>query len=359
MAIKQKLGIKILMVALGALLFLLPFTGCAAEEPTPTPAPAPAPAPASAPTPTPEKQVIKLAELPWDTAMVANAVVTFILKHGYGYETEITPGKTIVLWQGLRRGDLDVQLEIFPQTQLKAYNEAMDEGSVVRLGYSYHCSDGWYVLTYVIEGDPERGIEPMAPGLKTIEDLPKYWELFEDPEDQTKGRLYGGVPGWEAEKTTAIKLETYGLNEYYNMFRTGSDAAQIASMASAYEKGEPWFGYYWEPSWPLAKYKMIRITEPVPYDPDLWEPNRACDWPTQISETGCNAEWLKTADPEVVAFLCKFTTSAEVCNEYLLYLQETGAETDETAMWFLKELEDVWSKWVPRDVAGKVKAALP
>jgi len=357
MAIKQKLGIKILMVALGALLFLLPFTGCAAEEPTPTPAPAPAPAPA--PTPTPEKQVIKLAELPWDTAMVANVVVTFILKHGYGYETEAIPGKTIVLWQGLRRGDIDVQLEVFPQTQLKAYNEAMDEGSVVRLGYTYTTTEGWYVPTYVIKGDAARGIEPMAPGLKTIEDLPKYWELFKDPEVPTKGCLYGGVPGWEAEKTTSIKLKTYALDKYYNMFQTGSDAAQIASMASAYEKGEPWLGYYWEPSWPLAKFDMTRLPEPVPYDPDLWEPDRACDWPLQDNETGANAKWLKTAEPEIVLFLAKYFTSTEVVNKYLLYLQENNAEPEETAMWFLKELEDVWSKWVPRDVAKKVKAALP
>ncbi len=347
MTIKQKLGIKILMGVLGALLLLIPFAGCAAEKPAPAPAPAP------------KKQVIKLAELPWDTAMVANAVVGFILKHGYGYETETIPGKTIVLWQGLRQGDIDVQLEVFPQTQLKAYNEALNEGSVVRLGRTYSTTEGWYVPTYVVKGDPARGIEPVAPDLKTIDDLPKYWELFKDPEVPTKGRLYGGVPGWEAEKSTSIKIKAYGLDEYYNMFQAGSTAAQTASMASAYEKGEPWLGYYWAPSWPLAKFDMTRIAESVPYNPDLWEPDRACDWPLQDNETGANAKWLKTADPEIVLFLARYFTSTEVVNKYLLYLQEAEAEPEETAMWFLKELDDVWTKWVPLDVATKVKAALP
>jgi len=75
---KQKLGIKILMVALGALLMLIPLAGCV---------------PAGSKT-------ISLAELPWDTSMVGNQIATFILKHGYGYDTEIFPGQTIQLWQG-------------------------------------------------------------------------------------------------------------------------------------------------------------------------------------------------------------------------------------------------------------------
>jgi len=324
------------MVALGALLMLIPLAGCV---------------PAGSKT-------ISLAELPWDTSMVGNQIATFILKHGYGYDTEIFPGQTIPLWQGLRRGDIDVQLEVFPRAQLKAYNEAIAEGSVVQLGYSYHVSEGWYVPTYVVEGDPARGIETMAPDLETIDDLPQYWELFKDPEYPTKGILYSGVPGWEAEKTTAIKFETYGLNEYYNVFPTSAEAL-LASLVSAYEQGKAWLGWYWSPTWVLSEYDMTRITEPIPFDPDLWEPDRACDWPIQITETACNADWLETADPEIVSFLQKFTTSAEVCNGYLLYMHETGADAEDAAIWYLEEYESLWTQWVSADVASKVKAALP
>jgi len=351
------LSVKIFISSLLVLAALLAIS-CTQAPPSPSPAPSPSPSSSPSPTPTSKNEVIKFAELPWDTAIVANNIVTFILKHGYGYDSEVLSGNTIVLWQGLRQGDVDVQLEVFPQTQLKTYNEALDEGSVVRLGRTYTTTEGWYVPTYVVEGDPARGIEPMAPDLKNIDDLPKYWELFKDPEVPSKGRIYGGVPGWEAEKSTSIKLQTYGLDEYYNMFQTGSDAAQIAAMASAYEQGKPWFGYYWEPSWPLAKFDMTRIQEPIPYSPDLWEPDRACDWPLQNNETGASTEWLKTADPQVVLFLARYYTSTEVVNEYLLYLQEDDASPEETATWFLKERDDVWSEWVPRTVAEKVKAAL-
>ena len=50
-------------------------------------------------------------------------------------------------------------------------------------------SQGLYVPTYVIEGDAERGIEPVAPDLKTVEDLAKYPELFQDPEDDRRAEL--------------------------------------------------------------------------------------------------------------------------------------------------------------------------
>ena len=344
---KTTLG-KTFMIAVGLVIMLLSLNACA-----------PAAAPEPPPAPEAEKEVIKVAVFSWDSSQVATALAAFILKHGYGYETETTPGETMALWQGLRAGDLHLQLEVYPESQFKTYNEAMQEGSVTRLGYSYELGEGWYVPFYVIEGDPARGIEPMAPDLKTIEDLPQYRELFPDPEDPEKGLLYSGVPGWEAERASIIKVETYGLDAYYNTLSPGSEMALTATMAAAYEKGEPWLGYYWVPSWPLAKYKMTKIIEPVPYDKDLWEADRSCDWPVQLTETACNTEWLKTADPEVIVFLCKFHVTKELVSQFLLYMHEEEADANETAIWIMKELEDVWTEWVSVAAANKVKAALP
>jgi glycine betaine/proline transport system substrate-binding protein len=42
----------------------------------------------------------------------------------------------------------------------------------------------------------------------------------------------------------------------------------------------------------------------------------------------------------------------------LAYMQENDAEADETAKWFLQEYEDLWTKWLPEDIAGKVQEAL-
>ena len=45
-------------------------------------------------------------------------------------------------------------------------------------------------------------------------------------------------------------------------------------------------------------------------------------------------------------------------SELLCYMQDTGADVEEAAMYFLREYESVWRTWIPSDVYDKVKAAL-
>ena len=39
-------------------------------------------------------------------------------------------------------------------------------------------------------------------------------------------------------------------------------------------------------------------------------------------------------------------------------MQDHKASTEEAAAWFLKNYEDLWTGWLPADVAAKVKAAM-
>ncbi|MBA7544412.1 hypothetical protein ES705_36768 [subsurface metagenome] len=329
---KQKLGIKILIGVLGALLLLIPFAGCAAEAP--------------------EKGPIVFADLSWDSAQVHNRIAAFILENGYGYPpSEFVPGETIALWAGLARGDLDVNMECWVENQQEAYDKSIAAGEVVDLGSNFPDNwQGWLVPTYMIEnGDLPKGV--------SVDDLPKYWELFKDPEDPTKGRFVNSVPGWECTGINTEKLKVYGLDEYFTDFIAGSDAALSGSMAGAYEKGEPWFGYYWSPTWVLGKLDMTPIEEP-PYDKEIWETTHACAYPANKVNIVVNAGFLDGA-PDVVEFLKKYETTAAMANKALAYMQETKASTEEAAIYFLQEYESVWTKWVPSDIADKVKAALP
>ena len=43
------------------------------------------------------------------------------------------------------------------------------------------------------------------------------------------------------------------------VFNHGSGDTLAASLASAYEKKEPWFGYYWAPTALLGKYDMVPV----------------------------------------------------------------------------------------------------
>ncbi len=302
-------------------------------------------------------ETITFADLNWDSAMVNTRIAQFIVEHGYGYETDATFGETIPLFMGLRRGDIDVSMEIWIQNQQESYEEGIEAGDVIDLGTNFDDNfQGLFVPTYVIEGDPDRGIEPMAPDLRSVEDLSDYWELFQDPEDPTKGRFYGGVPGWEADKILTEKFETYGLDEYYNIFRPGSGAALAGSLVAAYEQGEPWFGYYWGPTWVIGKLDLTQIDEPE-YSDELWEAGYGCHFPA-VDVNICVNETLPERAPEVVEFLENYATTSDLLSELLSYQEEQGAEHDEVALYFLQEYEEVWTQWVPEDVAENVRAAL-
>ena len=336
MIIKRNQSIKILMITLGALLILLPFAGCAGQ----------------APSPAPEKTSISFADVGWDSVQVHNRIAAFIVENGYGYpESEFIPGETIPLFEGVARGDIDVEMECWMANQREAYDKHIADGTIVDLGSNFPDSwQGWLVPTYMIEnGDLPEGL--------SVEDLPQYWELFKDPEDQTKGRFYTGPAGWECQKVDEKKFEAYGLNDSYNLFFPGSGAALVGSMAGAYAKGEPWLGYYWEPTWALGKYDMTRIEEP-PFDQEVWDQTRACGWPPTEVNIVVNSSFLDRA-PEVVEFLRNYESTTAQCNEILAYMQGNEASTGEAAIWFLQNYEDVWTSWVPADVASKVKAALP
>ncbi len=299
-----------------------------------------------------------LADVGWDSVQVHNRIAGFILKNGYGFEVEYMAGETIPLFAGLARGDIDINMEVWIANQREAYDKAIKAGQVIDLGSNFPDSwQGWMVPTYVIKGNAKRGIKPMAPDLKSVEDLPKYWELFKDPEDPSKGIFYSCIPGWECEKINEAKLIAYGLDKYYTHLPPGSYAALVGSLGAAIKKGEPWFGYHWAPTWPMGKYDVTPLEEP-PFDQKVWDKNYGCAYPS-VKVNIVVHESLPQKAPGVVAFLKKYETTQAMANKFLAYMEEEDADHSAAAIWFLKNYEDLWSGWVPSDVMKKVKAALP
>ena len=303
------------------------------------------------------KKAIRFADLSWDSAQVHNRIAGFIIKHGYGRDTEYIVGETALLMTGLMRGDIDVNMESWTENIQEVYDKATKSGKVIDLGPNYPDSwQGWLVPTFVIKGDAKRGIKPMAPGLKSVYDLPKYWKVFKDPETPTKGRFYNSIPGWLCTKINSKKLKAYGLDKYYTDFLPGSDAALAGSMVAAIKRGKPWVGYYWAPTWILGKLDMTPLEEP-PFDKKVWDTTNACAFRSVQVNILVNTKFSKKY-PKIVEMLKKYETTTALNNEFLAYMQETKCSTEDGAIWFLKNKEDVWTKWVPADVAGKVKKAL-
>jgi len=304
------------------------------------------------------QETVVFADAGWESIRFHSYVAGIIMEEGYGgYTMDIIPGSTPVLLMGLRQGDIDVQMEMWTSNIVDIYNEALESGDIVESGINFDDNaQGLYVPTYVIEGDIERGIEPMAPGLRTVKDLADYWQVFKDEEEPSKGRIYGAIPGWKVDEIMRIKVETYGLDEYYNYFSPGSDTALSAAIVSSYQRGEPIVAYYWEPTWIMGMLDMT-LLEDEPYSEELWNNGYACEFESMAITIAANTEFTKRA-PELAEFLSKYRTSSQMASDALAYMRENETDERAAAVWFLKNREDVWTQWVPEDVAQKVKNSL-
>ena len=85
---------------------------------------------------TKEKREIVFGGLNWDSALIQNGVARYIVEHGYGYPTSQIEGTTLPLFQGLRKGDVDLTMEIWLPNQDTAWNEAVKAGEVLPVGKS-------------------------------------------------------------------------------------------------------------------------------------------------------------------------------------------------------------------------------
>jgi len=287
-----------------------------------------------------EVQTIVFADVSWDSVQVHNRIVAFIMENGFeGYKADYMPGDTLPLANGLIQGDIDVNMESWHSNWPEVYKKGVDSGNIVDLGKNMpDAPQGWWVPRYLVEGP-----NAAAPNLKSVAGLPEYFKLFTDPEDKSKGLVYGGVAGWSQMKISEEIFDKFGLEETFNLGIAGSGAALAGTMVGAYEKKEAWCGYYWAPTAVLGKLDMVRLkgSEYAPADVNIL----------------VNKSMLEKAS-DIVEFLKNYSTTVEDNNEFLAKMSQEGWDTQQTAEWFLKNKEDVWTKWVSADVSEKVKAAL-
>jgi len=307
---------------------------------------------------------VVFGDLDWDSNFFHNAVARFILEKGYGCKTDSIPGSTIPLYTGAVRGDVDVVMEIWSNTAPEVWREGVKDGKAVEVSVNYpDAIQAWFVPRYLVEGE-----DAPAKDLKSVSDLPKFKELFKDPEEPEKGRFYNCISGWACEVINTKKLAAYDLNDSYVNFRPGTGAALIAAIESNIKRKRPIVFYYWGPTWVLGKIgdQVVQLEEPA-YDDAVWntlmetknaeDVEKATAYPLTKVLIGANAEFAKQA-PNLIAFLEKYETTSALVSEALAYMQDNDGSAEKAAENFLKTREDLWTQWVPADVAERVKQAL-
>ncbi|MGO4558195.1 ABC transporter substrate-binding protein [Mesorhizobium sp. 2RAF21] len=304
---------------------------------------------------------VTIANMNWQSAEVLANIDKIILNKGYGCNADLVTGDTVpTLTSMTEKGQPDVApegwVDLLPDVvhrgiadkKLVSTVEALSDGAV----------QGWWIPKYVADAHPD---------IKTIADALKHPELFPAPEDSSKGAVFNGPQGWGGTRVTAQYFKAYEAEKHgFVLVDTGSAAGLDGSIAKAYERKQGWVGYYWAPTAILGKYEMVKLDYGVPYDGAEWKRcNTVADcpdpkpneWPKDHVETLVTTGFADRAGPAMDYFKKRSWTNDTV-NKLLSWMTDNQATGEQGAKHFLKEQPEIWTKWVPEDVAEKIKKAV-
>jgi glycine betaine/proline transport system substrate-binding protein len=304
-------------------------------------------------------RTIDIAEMTWPSAAALAHIHAIVLENGFGCDVEIVTGDTVPTSASmLQRGQPAVAPELWTSAIEEPWAEGIEEGQVTELGkaISDGTVEGWFIPRYVQEEHPE---------LVSAADVVARPDLFPDPENPDQGRLYSCPPGWACELSTSALFEAYDMEDEWNLFSPGSGGALAASISRAFLREEPILFYYWGPTALLGKYDAVQLEMPEAdqaiyacnTDPDCDEPARKTAYPSSPAIVGA-AAWIEEEAPQVAEYFGNVGLTNDQISELLVYGDENNAGAEETARHFLATNEDVWTDWVPAEVAEKVKASL-
>lgn len=297
-------------------------------------------------------ETIVFADYNWPSAQIQNRIAQYIVEVGYGYPTDVVLGATLPLFQGLRRGDIQVSLEIWLPNQIEAWYEAEANGEVVEVGKSlgHDWQSAFVIPAYLQEQHPE---------LDSVEDLKdeRFKALFATAETGGKARLVSCVIGWACEEVNAAQIAGYGLEEHVHIINPGDGAALNADLYGAYEKGEPWLGYQWGTNDPALLLDLVRLEEPAHSDA-CWSTTKACAYKDATIVIAVHPDVIEAA-PGVVEMLRAWGFRISLYREVAAWLEENeDASSNDAALWWLSGNAEVWRGWVTDDAAAAIEAAL-
>ncbi|MFC5337057.1 glycine betaine ABC transporter substrate-binding protein [Leucobacter denitrificans] len=261
-----------------------------------------------------------------------------------GGEADVLQGRHPETMAAMSNGDAIVSLDIWRWQYPDLWEQYVEqEGVVVEVGTSeYTGEEGWYVPSYVVEGDTERGIEPMCPGLPDWEALNECVDVFKSAKTGDKGQYTTGAEAWADAYGDTDRIANLDLN--YEMVFAGSEAALFADLTRAYEQGKPWLGLMWRPNYMTHKYDLTRVDFPE-YSDECWGNTYACQWPeTTIYKIASTA--VQEDHPTLFGIVENYGITNEQLHEMQSLVTDDGMSPEDAAESWMDENTDIWQAWL-------------
>ncbi len=304
---------------------------------------------------------VSVADMDWSSATLMANIDAFILDHGYGCSVELVPGATEPTGTSMtEKGEPDIASELWTNSMSAAIDLGVSENRLAVAGSSLSDGgeEGFWVPKYMVDENP---------ALATIEGIKANAAIFKNPEDPDSSLFMGCPSGWNCQISAGNLFEAFDLEDAgFVIGDPGSGAGLAGSMAKAYERGEPWFGYYWAPTPLLGRFEMVKVDFGVPLDLDHYQAcisQEECDNPQPTAYPSSPIQTVTTADfveraPDAFAYLQTRSFTNAFMNTLLAWMDENQADGEVAAIYFLNEHDDTWSAWVDDAVADNIRGAL-
>ncbi|WP_216891536.1 glycine betaine ABC transporter substrate-binding protein [Pseudomonas putida] len=242
----------------------------------------------------------------WSDSVATTYVAAEVIKQKLGYDVDLKPVATGIMWQGVATGKLDAMLSAWlPVTHGEYWGKNKDK--VVDYGPNFRDAKIGLIV-------PEYVKATSIADLKTDESF--------------KHKIVGIDAGSGVMLKTDQAIKDYALDGY--KLQASSGAAMTAELGRAYAKQQSIAVTGWVPHWMFAKWKLKFLEDPKGV------------YGAAETVNSIGSKELATKAPEVAEFLKNFHwQSKDEIGEVMLAIQE-GAKPDAAAKdWVAKHPERV------------------
>jgi len=209
----------------------------------------------------------------WTGAQAIAHLIAEIVETRMGGQAELVPGNNASIFQamGQGNGDIDVHPDVWlPNQQSFTDKYVEDEGTVILSDNSYEGKQSFCVSRTFSETNNVTSIFDLA--------RPEIAALM-DSDDNGKGEIWIGAPGWASANVNEIKVRDYGLMPFMEPIRA-DQAVMTATVGDSIRKDMGYAFYCYSPHAIWFQHDIVRLSEPE-FDPAQYvaiQPSDDPDW---------------------------------------------------------------------------------
>lgn len=284
---------------------------------------------------------VRIGEPSWVGAKSIAYLIKNVVADRIGGKAELVPGNNAAIFQAMHagNGDIDVHPDVWLPNQESFTKKYVDGAGTVGLSKnSYEGKQSFCVSKKFSEKH----------GVKSIFDLarPEIAKLM-DSDNNGKGEIWVGAPGWASANVNEVKVRDYGLLPFMDPIRAEQSVMQ-ATVGDSISKNRGYAFYCYSPHAIWFLHDIVRLEEPK-YDPAKYVMYQPSDDPNWYEKSKVSSEdalkqvqvayskSLKKRSPVIYEFLQNMTLTADDVSYFAYQIAGEKRDPDKVVNEWIKK----------------------